>query len=174
MTQFPRPTWARPLAWLLAPVMVCLGLVAWRRFQGDPARYPDTVRGSLVTGEADIDLRVAETGRRIRRKTAALAEVVQGRRTLFEAAALFRALDQGGSSFQWARLRERFPGGSDEERHCRQVLHWLDSPYFVADPGERARLIERLKRDLEEAVRKGRVRLPEVSPEELADLRHEE
>lgn len=174
MTRFLHPFRVRSLAWLLAPAVVCVGLVASRQFQGESARAPGTGRGSVVTGGADIDLRIAETARRIRRKTAILAGVVQGWRTLFEAAALFQALNQGGPSFHWTRFRERFPGTNDEERHCREVLHWLDYPHIVADSGERARLIERLKHDLEEAIRKGGVTLPEVPPEELAGLRHAE
>jgi hypothetical protein len=174
MTRFPRPSWVRPLAWLLAPAVVCVGLVALRQFQGRSPRDQGADGGSPATDGADIDLRIAETGHRIRRKAAILAAVVQGRRTLFEAAALFRAVNQGGTSFQWARFRERFPGANDEERHCRQVLRWLDSRHVVADPGERARLIGRLKHDLEEAIRKGGVTLPEVPPEELAAPRDAE
>jgi hypothetical protein len=171
VTQLPRPAWPWSLAWLLAPVVVCVGLLASRRFQGESAPGPGGGGGPLATGGADIDEKIAQTARRIRRKDAVLAGVVEGRRTLFQAAAMFRALSQGRPSSFWARFRDRFPGANDDERHCREVLHWLNYPHILADAGERARLIEKLERDLDEAVRRGGVKLPEVSPEELGELR---
>jgi hypothetical protein len=48
--------------------------------------------------------------------------VIDGRLTLREAAAQFQTLNLLCPEYDWKGFRRAFPGRTEEERHCRQVL----------------------------------------------------
>src|SRR5262245_53250560 len=62
----------------------------------------------------DIELDAAKP--RIASKKAVIDELRAGRITLLEAAQQFQALESASTRF--------FPGSSERERSCRQVIHW--------------------------------------------------
>src|SRR5262245_4691846 len=87
------------------------------------------------------------------------AEVLEGRLGLLEAATHFRDLNEQPPPFLWERFRDRFPGRSDDERHCRQVIAFVKAAlpeYRGADPAP----VARLEAELEELLRQGDLRLP--------------
>jgi hypothetical protein len=54
-----------------------------------------------------------------------MKEVMEGRLTLHEAAAQFQMLNLMCSEYNWNVFRRLYPGQTDEQRHCRQVLAFL-------------------------------------------------
>jgi hypothetical protein len=89
-------------------------------------------------------------------------EVAEGRLGLLEAAAHFRALHGEARTFHWDLYRAYWKGGSDEERHCREVIAYVI--WATRDPEKRRRDAERLQRELQELLLRGPLRLPEVGP----------
>src|SRR5262245_28791097 len=60
--------------------------------------------------------------------------LLEGRLTLLEAAARFRALNQTRREPCWASWRSPFPGRSDEEHLCREVIAWVAGEARQRDP----------------------------------------
>jgi hypothetical protein len=58
-------------------------------------------------------------------KKVVIRKLLAGRLGLREAAAHFRVLDHRHPGFYWDGFRDSYPGNSDEERHCREVIGWL-------------------------------------------------
>ncbi len=80
--------------------------------------------------------------------------MVEGRLPFLEAAARFRDLNGENPGFQRERFRQAYPGASDGERCCRQVLARVrlevqDRP--GADPG----LPDRLEAELGDLLSRG-------------------
>jgi hypothetical protein len=80
-----------------------------------------------------------------------------GRLTLLGAAARFRALDLAPPAFHWKAFRAAFRGDSDEERHCREVIAWVEMELEQTDPclalATRARLVAELEQHLKRGLR---------------------
>jgi hypothetical protein len=55
-------------------------------------------------------------------KNRVIGEVINYKMTLREAAARFQALNDACPDYDWEGFRRAFPGKTDEERHCHQVL----------------------------------------------------
>jgi hypothetical protein len=64
--------------------------------------------------------------RRGQKKAEVIEELLRGKLTLLEAAAWFRFLNDNPPDYP-ARFREAFPGRSDGEKACRNVLQWLSA-----------------------------------------------
>jgi hypothetical protein len=87
--------------------------------------------------------------------------VAQGRLSLLEGAARFRALDREEPPVVQARLYTDYPAGTAEECCCRHLIEWVrawleDNPR--PDPG----IPGRLEAELDEYLRRGTLRLPEA------------
>jgi hypothetical protein len=108
---------------------------------------------STVFDEVERAARLAEedgaTLRRIAAKNA----------TLREAAARFRDSDASVPESYRAVWRLTVPGRSDEERYCRQVLTYVG--WLVPDRGDEAGVLVRLRAELDEAMARGDLRLPD-------------
>jgi hypothetical protein len=100
---------------------------------------------------------------RIATKVEVSKQVLAGELTLLEAAALFRAADQQPPVFLWEEFRRAFPGATDEERHCREVIVWVERVQSKKDPclAEATRVA--LEAQLAEQLKRGPLRLPEAS-----------
>jgi hypothetical protein len=167
------PTWTR-LCWSALILFACLGCVGYA--------WPEWLRGSGLDWQAvadarreteaqerrseDLGQRQEVTRRRIEAKQAVTRQLVDGRLTLLEAAAWFRYLNENPSDCQ-DPYRYTWPGDSDGEKLCRQVIGWAEvevrerSSPSQAD--EKTRLLEaelggHLARD-------GTVRLPALGEE---------
>jgi hypothetical protein len=97
----------------------------------------------------------------VKEKYRVIEELLLGRLTLLEAAALFRALDQSLRSFNWEQFRLGYPGDSDEERHCREVIRWVRIELESTDPCLSIATQHELERKLQEHLRRGTLLLPE-------------
>src|SRR5262245_44543068 len=117
---------ARPLLWL-APGLVALGIALVMRWPGDATGL--TSRGDRTEEEQKraLELEQQRLGavRRIAERQAVVDAVVAGRMDLLQAAARFRHLNESLPEVSRDVIRAYFPGASDEERVCRQVIHWL-------------------------------------------------
>jgi hypothetical protein len=75
-----------------------------------PKRDPEIEKGQIIV-------------KRVQAKERVIVALVEGNLGLFEAAAWFRELNQWPPEHAdgyWRNL----PGASDEEKFCRQVIHW--------------------------------------------------
>jgi hypothetical protein len=99
----------------------------------------------------------------IRRLTSERHEVIDdlaaGRLSFLEAARRFRDLNDGDPVDDLAGMRCTFPGISDDELYCRQVIHYVAGRRPELDPdGE---LVVRLTRELDERAAAGTLSLSE-------------
>ncbi|HXG08327.1 MAG TPA: hypothetical protein VNK04_00910 [Gemmataceae bacterium] len=77
------------------------------------------------------------------------AALVAGRLTLWEAGARFAALDEQFPCVRGEGASRRFPGRSEEERRCREVIAYAEE--LLADqPDQAEELVARLQLELEE------------------------
>jgi hypothetical protein len=99
--------------------------------------------------------RAAHLCRSVARRRVAL-DLAAGRLTLLEAAEHFRDLNGSYPGFSWYQFRHHFPGSSDDERHCRQVIQFVA---LETETGPAAVARKRLEAELEGHLRRGTLRL---------------
>src|SRR5262245_19208054 len=98
---------------------------------------------------------------RVAARAAIVEEVLAERMSLLEAAAHFRNLDHGPPPILWDRFRTYYPGDSDEERHCYEVIGNVRAR--VEDQGgRRGEQVLRLEAELRQHLERGTLRLPET------------
>jgi hypothetical protein len=91
-------------------------------------------------------------------------ELIARRLTLFEAAAVFHAVDRVRYP-QGRPVPIYFPGKTEEERLCRQVIASVDER--LHNRPDREAVVARLEQELQEHLRRyGAVQLPEFRPPE--------
>jgi hypothetical protein len=104
-----------------------------------------------------------ELAARAERRMARRREVVQGLRErrlgLTDAAARFGELNAACPGAEGG-LRLLYPGASDEERCCRQVIAWVRKDLAQESPEEAARLAGELEAQLDRLLRGGALRPP--------------
>jgi hypothetical protein len=143
------------LAVLLAGGALCL--VHGRAGNGGPWGPPtildEVERANRLAAEDGVALR------RMAVKEAAAEEAAAGRLPLLEAAARFRDSDADVPESYRSAWRLTIPGGSEDERYCRQVLLYVG---WLERHGEaRAAALDRLQAELDEALARGDLRLPD-------------
>jgi hypothetical protein len=162
------PSWSRALFALLlgsaallgvgryaAPALcMSLGLDWWnltelyRALRAEHERKADYLRREAVL----LD-RIAAKGR-------VTGDLLGGRLDLLQAAARFKALN-GSPTDESTAPRVLFPGGSEGEMLCRQVLEWARAEALVRGPGAAARVAD-LEAELTSHLRQhGTIVLPE-------------
>jgi hypothetical protein len=111
-----------------------------------------------------LEVQLANVVRRGARRRETVQELIAGRRTLREAAARSQALAREDPDFPWDMFRREYPGRTDEERHCRQMIVFVQTA-LQDHPGEAAEVVARLEAELE-AYREpdGTIRLPPERP----------
>jgi hypothetical protein len=151
----------RPCLFVGVTVLVgALALPARTSWPGDD--LPDGQGSSEErVRQANLEQKVQATARRIRRKQRVSQEVLAGRLTLLEAAALFRALDHAPPEFKWDHFRASTPADSDDERHCHEVIHWVSNT--VRHPCEAEALRQDLDTQRSEYRRLGPLRLRQIN-----------
>jgi hypothetical protein len=97
--------------------------------------------------------------RRAAEKSALAREVIEGRLPLLQAAARFRDLNARPPAFNWGAFRQTYPGDSDDERHCREVIQFVrqEGPQR---PGADPSLVGRLEAELRGLLEHGDCCLP--------------
>jgi hypothetical protein len=111
---------------------------------------------------AELEEKLQVFVQRVKRKQRVTDELVAGRLTLLEAAALFRALDLATPAINWDIFRASTPGNSDDERHCHEVIDWVFVTLRVSDLYKAETLRQDLDRQLGEHQRLEPLRLDEI------------
>lgn len=155
------PTWIRSLAWLSLPLAAAVLLALSRIDKGGlSGTWNDSDYASANEDAARAEL-LAGYSRRIHGKWHIIDALRERRQTLFEAAAMFRSLDQMPPATNWEYFRFRYQGDSDEERHCRQVISWMEAS-LPPESVETDATVVRLRAELEEAIKHGPPPLPDI------------
>jgi hypothetical protein len=145
---------------MVIPAGLLLCVLSWRP---DLCDLP-TIRDRLCPdqpGQGSLEQQVQEFDRRYAAKQAVEAELAAGRLSLLEAAAHFRALDHTGPPFNWEMFHQSWPGQTDDESHCREVIERLKN---LPPSGcyQREELVGRLEDELRENLTRGTLRLPDI------------
>jgi hypothetical protein len=114
---------------------------------------------------ADLDPVVGAHLKRVEAKVEIAQKLIDGRMTLLAAAAAFCAQAHQPPAFDWGRFRARYPGATDEERHCREVITWVRLHLERCDPCLALVIPDQLEAQLAELLRRGPPPLPEVALE---------
>jgi hypothetical protein len=111
---------------------------------------------------AALDERVRPVLTRIRAKVAVIEELRGGRLTLAEATARFRLLNAAGSQ-PALDTSAYFPGATEEERLCRQVVRWAVSAAGAESTSAGEATARRLGAELDGLLARngGRIELPD-------------
>jgi hypothetical protein len=148
----------------LVPVVVaacCTVAASWRgaEFWSAAPAEDESDAEALRGGEPSQEIGAVMS--RIRRKEAFAEGVIKGRVTLLEAAAAFRVLDEAPPRFHWDEFRAAYPGADDDERHCREVIGYVNT-WLVGRGYESGWIVRRLEAELQGHIDRGDLRLPAV------------
>jgi hypothetical protein len=92
-------------------------------------------------------------------KSALAVEVIEGHLPLPQAAATFRDLNARPPAFNWEAFRQTYPGDSDDERHCREVIQFVRQGVQLRPDADPA-VVGRLEAELQGLLELGKFRLP--------------
>jgi hypothetical protein len=151
------------LAMALSSLAAALGLfpglaaAVGLNFWDVPAALDALARGAEFERRLDEEVLVVQM--HIALKDEVAEDVAVGRLTLVEAAARFRRLDAGASEEYRRGWRLLSEGGSDEERYCRQVI--VGVGLVLRGRADAADVLAGLNRQLDEALARGDLRLPD-------------
>jgi hypothetical protein len=157
--------WARLVA---SVVFLLSGLAAFswsgpRRLSAWRVEWPRLSSAEEGEREANLAYRGEVVKRRLEAKRKIIRLLLEGRFTLFQAAALFGYLNDAPEDCP-DLYRLRWPGRSDGEKLCRQVIGWVESDKARTASTELDLLREQLDNELEEHMRAngGLVVLPDM------------
>jgi hypothetical protein len=159
MTRTDRPA-ANGWGLLLGAAALAGGLAAAARVSRPGEQALDA---AAAQGDRLDRLNRAATAR-LAGKTRAVVALLEGRLALAEAAARFAAINRARTEPCWACLPLPDPGGSEEERLCREVITWAEGYLGMRDPCLGALARARLEDELEAMLRQAPLRLPDVPP----------
>jgi hypothetical protein len=113
---------------------------------------------------------VAAIQRSVEEKDEIAQAIIDGRMTLVKAAARFRAINASRPP-AWPDRLDLYPGQTDEERVCRQVIRYVESN--LADRPDASAILARLESELQAHLATHRPthgrNYPTLAPEESAD-----
>lgn len=95
----------------------------------------------------ELDARNAFLRDRIAAKSRLLQEFLQGQRTLLQTAAAFHNLNEMDPHFE-GHFRRAFPGNSDGEKMCRQVIYWANQEIEDFPTSQMVEMQERWEKEL--------------------------
>jgi hypothetical protein len=149
--------WCAAFAGIAGIVLIGFAVNAWL---GEDAGRSREGWGDQDARTAELDVRISEIKERLRRREELARNVVGGTMTLFEAAAGMRDLDRAAPDFPWDLFRVWHSGATDEERHCREVIGWVENA-LIGRP-EKTTCVARLEKELADELRRGPLRLPDL------------
>jgi hypothetical protein len=150
--------------------LLCLFPGTTRRLGLDFWSIPDLTL-ELQQDEADrieLDRQSKRDIGRVTAKAGAAQEVMEGRLTLWQAAALFRVLEADEQALNRRIRARRYPAATDEERCCREVIGWVAAKEEKQPEGGQG-VARRLTAELEDALRRDRLSLPDPAPAAYPD-----
>jgi hypothetical protein len=137
-----------------AVALVGLAVFAARFVPGLDALLP-APDGYLREQQRNVQLRddMADIDRVVADKHALTAEVIASRLSLVEAARRFRDLDAAAPQFNREAFCRTWPGRTDEERYCREVMGFVRTT-LTDEPGRRQLVMGRLETELGDYLRR--------------------
>jgi hypothetical protein len=138
---------------LFPALAAAVGLDLWNV----PAALDAMGQAAALDQRLDEEVLAAQLHAALRDEAA--EDVVAGRLTLPEAAARFRRLDADASEEYRRGWRITMEGASDEERYCRQVI--VRVGVVLGGRRDAPAVLRRLNRQLEQALARGDLRLPD-------------
>jgi hypothetical protein len=139
-----------PSVLCLATVGLLFTIAAWvesfSEWNGGPSAEGERLRKALLA--------------RVAARAEVVEEVLAERMSLLEAAACFRDLDHGPPPILWDRFRAFYPGDSDDERHCHEVIENVRVRVEVQG-GQGRQQVLRLEAELRQHRERGTLRLPD-------------
>src|SRR5262245_55079044 len=139
---------------VLVALASALAAVAWAERLGLDAWNLPRLRGQIASErrlQTDLQAELATLRRRIAHKESVVTDLTAGRMTLAEAAAAFQAADDERAA---GRVRQRYPGCTDDERYSRTVFYWVANR--LESDRAAAAALPRLRRQLDEEVVRAR------------------
>jgi hypothetical protein len=137
------------------PVLLLAGAAAWACVRGTDEPSPPTAPSAYAP-----DPDVKRIRQRLLHKKELAREVIAGRLTLLQAAARFRDLDRQPPRFYWSAFQVGYPGATDEERHCREVIRYVRMG-LLDQPAKRTDLADHLETELQDLLKQRKPSLPE-------------
>jgi hypothetical protein len=154
----------RASAMAFAPGLL-LCVLLWRAeppsLLGGLAILDPRVCEQLARGE-QYDRDVQAVQRRHAAKEAVARDLACDRLTLLEAAGRARDIDRACPMFPWKAFRSTYPGASDDERHCREVIGVIRSMPPLGKPANEGAAL-RCEAEMQEHITLGTLRLPETA-----------
>jgi hypothetical protein len=153
--------WVTHLLVLLG-ASVLLGGTVWVYQDGLAPSRPGPSGGGGLTEESqrskDLEARRQFVLWRNQQQAQVVQDLVAGRCTLLTAAGRFRDLYKGDAVVDNA-LRDTYPAPTEVERVCLWVIAYTETDQEGKDG--MAALVERLKKEMQEHLKRGTLRLPE-------------
>jgi hypothetical protein len=153
---------------LLPAALLLAGLAALALPGARPRGGPRAEGAAELAWDAEAQRSHAAYRARNQRRAEGARAVAAGRMPLLEAAARFAALNRLPPEVRTDLSRLQYPGASEEERLCRDVIFWAVEEAALSDPCEAAALRGRLEAELGRRLRAG-LRLPAVEEGPLLD-----
>jgi hypothetical protein len=100
----------------------------------------------------NLDAQIQAVSYNLAAKNRIAAAVEAGQLSLLDAADRYRKLNESQPDFDWPAFRERIPAGSEEERHCRQVLGWVEARLRIDQPEKLEAVMARLEAELQHSL----------------------
>jgi hypothetical protein len=107
----------------------------------------------------DYQARIEACAHRLDARTRIARKLIDGRLSLLEAADRYRDLNETAADFDWYGFRHSYPGQSDDERTCRQVIKTAIS-LAEDDAKQLVAVTERLERELHSHLQHGSLCIP--------------
>ena len=150
----------------ISSAMVAILRPGWASTAGlDVWNLPELERNLIAEQQnfEELNQRNVCINARILAKEQVIGDLVAGRLTLLKAAALFRRLNTEIFDYPETTPPDYFPGRTENERLCNQVLRWATAMTYHWTPSHAEEILCRLKAELEAhlALHGGEVLLPE-------------
>jgi hypothetical protein len=136
------------IAWAQPDLLACCGLNFAEISQYQEQEVREQQRRESMDRHHQVILR------RIEAKNEVVRELTTGQLSLMQAARRFKDLDETPATCQ-DDYRRSYPGRSDGEKACRQVLRWVESHLETLTPSQADALRRRLDAEWHEGLRLG-------------------
>jgi hypothetical protein len=141
---------------------ICIGALfvhSQSGWQNQASLPEDDVPSATKAPRDDLDLRLAAAHRPSEARKRIARQVLAGKLSLLQAAVRYQDLNESYDDFCWEDFRTRYPGATDDEHACRQVIEFVKIE--LSDHPQLSGLtVTKLEQELESLLRDGKVHLP--------------
>jgi hypothetical protein len=144
----------------MALLLFCFGgfFIQSQISREEGSRLDGEARGTSNESGDDLDHRLAASHRVSEARKRIAWQVLTGQLSLLQAAQRYQDLNESYDGFSWENFRMMFPGGTDDERVCRQVIQFVQIE--LSEDSQAGKLpATKLERELADLLRRGKVHL---------------